>query len=448
MKKYILINITLLLVLVGFSATASATDCTVCHEDLNLTKHISESVHKDLGCTDCHENAKIIPHEKSPKQLQCSQCHDDISKKHSFHPELSNKTPENELMIGCQDCHGKHKVKKQEGPAITTCNDCHSDIVESLSKSHHGKTQTGELEATPSCLSCHNESITKNKIAQNERCLSCHRDDATVVSMTTPSKEFIVSYTQSVHGKAVAQGNEKSAGCVDCHSAHDASATKKENIAKTCSSCHENDMKAFETSVHAKALENGNHDSPTCTDCHGEHSITKHTDPNARTAFANIASEVCADCHGNDKFAKKYGLSNNIFQTFKDSYHGLATAEGSMSVAHCASCHEHHGTRATTDPESTVHANNLIQTCGKCHPGANVQFTIGKVHVDTNREESPILFWIWVIYMLLIAGTIGGMLLHNILDHISKSRHVLHERRHETGKKPYPKTLYLRMTIN
>jgi cytochrome b subunit of formate dehydrogenase len=425
-----------------------ANNCQTCHEDTKSETDINSSVHKDLGCVDCHNDAKTIPHNKSPKQLKCTQCHDDVSKKHAFHPELANNTPEQELMMGCQDCHGTHKVKKQDGQAMTTCNDCHSDVVDAFSKSHHHKAQTVKNDITPSCLSCHNQNILKNKAAQNERCLSCHRDDENVVTATTPSKNFIVSYTKSVHGKAVAHGNDKSAGCVDCHSAHDASATQKENIAKTCSACHEKDMKAFEKSVHAISLEKGNHDSPTCTNCHGEHSITKHTNPNAPTAFANIASEVCADCHSNDKFSKKYGLSSNIFQTFKDSYHGLAVAEGSMNVAHCASCHEHHDTRSATDPESTVHQGNLIQTCGKCHPGANAQFTVGKVHVETDREDSPILFWIWIVYMFLIAGTIGGMLFHNILDHISKSRHVLHERRHDTGKKPYPKTLYLRMTVN
>jgi nitrate reductase cytochrome c-type subunit len=47
--------------------------------------------------------------------------------------------------------------------------------------------------------------------------------------------------------------------------------------------------------------------------------------------------------------------------------HGMAWLEGKENAPSCASCHTAHYIRKAKDPESTVHRDNLPETCGKCH---------------------------------------------------------------------------------
>ncbi len=63
-----------------------------------------------------------------------------------------------------------------------------------------------------------------------------------------------------------------------------------------------------------------------------------------------------------------------------------------------------------------VHKDNLVKTCGSCHPGANETFTQGSIHVTLEKEDEPILYWISTTYIFLLFSILGGMLLHNLLD--------------------------------
>ncbi|GJQ21055.1 MAG: hypothetical protein HBSIN02_14100 [Bacteroidia bacterium] len=161
----------------------------------------------------------------------------------------------------------------------------------------------------------------------------------------------------------------------------------------------------------------------------------------------NVSGRVCSPCHNSVALSEKYGISANRFQTFSDSYHGLAVRAGSVEAANCASCHGAHKILPSSDPASSVHKDNLAQTCGGCHPGANERFAIGKVHVSMAREEEPVLYWIATAYIILIVSIVGGMAVHNTADFIKKSKRRLRIRRGEipehTGR-----GLYLRMTLS
>ena len=92
----------------------------------------------------------------------------------------------------------------------------------------------------------------------------------------------------------------------------------------------------------------------------------------------------------------------------------------------CASCHGAHDILPSSDPASKVSKENLVETCGECHPGAGARFAQGKIHVDvSSKTEEPVLWWIGFIYAGLIVGTIGGMFGHNLLDFVKKARHQL-----------------------
>jgi formate dehydrogenase gamma subunit len=75
---------------------------------------------------------------------------------------------------------------------------------------------------------------------------------------------------------------------------------------------------------------------------------------------------------------------------------------------------------------STIHRTNLVATCGKCHPGANENFSLSKIHVDLGADQdgngigNQINWWVRKIYLILIIVTIGGMFLHNFLLLVKK----------------------------
>jgi cytochrome b subunit of formate dehydrogenase len=98
---------------------------------------------------------------------------------------------------------------------------------------------------------------------------------------------------------------------------------------------------------------------------------------------------------------------------------------GSASAANCGSCHGYHGVFPSSDPRSTVHPSNMVATCARCHPGANENFAQGRIHMDDKTltdTGSKAIHWVRVMYIGLIFGTIGGMLLHNLL---AFRRHLL-----------------------
>jgi len=226
------------------------------------------------------------------------------------------------------------------------------------------------------------------------------------------------------------------------------SSVAKQNIAATCGACHGDVAALYERSTHGKAVAAGIFASATCTDCHGEHGILSPRNELSPVSPKNVSAQVCSPCHASVRLTEKYGLSSDRFSTFEDSYHGLAGKGGSIEVANCASCHGVHDILPSSDPASRVHKANLAQTCGSCHPGANQNFTAGKVHVDGESEDEEILSFVTSVYIGLIVVTVGGMFLHNLLDFLRKSRQKFAVRRGAVVHRQVPHRLYLRMSLS
>jgi hypothetical protein len=188
--------------------------------------------------------------------------------------------------------------------------------------------------------------------------------------------------------------------CKDCHGSHTIlpaddprSAVHRKNIPEDCGKCHAGITKVYWESVHGKAVAAGSLDTPVCTDCHGEHTILKPTDPRSEVSPKNIAT-TCSACHEDVKLAAAYNLPPRRLVTYLDSYHGVANKFGNAVVANCASCHGVHDIRPSTDPQSSIHKDNLPSTCGKCHPGAAKHFAEGLVHVEATKES---LYGKWLV---------------------------------------------------
>jgi nitrate/TMAO reductase-like tetraheme cytochrome c subunit len=297
------------------------------------------------------------------------------------------------------------------------------------------------------------------KLAETRQCESCHVGRENVADRAVRGRKFVASFDQSVHGAALLAGKAGAANCVDCHGAHEmnramvASAkVSKLRVAQTCAKCHEKAAAEFGGSAHAAALRKGNFDSASCTDCHGEHDIRRHTDSASPVSARNLAQQVCANCHASLRLTQNRPASQS-FQTFADSYHGLAVRGGSVEVVNCASCHNSHAITSQKDAASSIHPANLARTCGQCHPGANTRFAFGKVHVSPDAARgaegnSPILHVIASVYVIVIVVVVGGMFLHNVLDFLKKIRRKLAVQRGLVAEPPVAHRLYLRMTVH
>lgn len=469
-----------LLLLRAEALSQSSDGCLGCHSEPSLSKErrgkvvslfvdqkrFTSSAHAEVECVSCHEglNGDEIPHARKIKAVDCLNCHDG--------EEFSRYAQSVHGKAGtCADCHTAHDIRKLSTDSVarkqiaeSICGKCHKEIDGHYRKSDHGSALARGVQGAPSCIDCHDEhemapplSGTSQISRKHEAsmCLSCHLDNPDVRNRMVPSTGFISSYENSVHGQAMKNGNEAAATCSDCHGSHEMkkgsnpdSKVAKKNIAATCGRCHTDIKDQYDGSIHGKALVNGVLASATCTDCHGEHNILSPQDPRSPTATVNISSKVCSPCHASVKLTEKYGLAGDRFQSFEDSYHGLAGRGGNIEVANCASCHGIHDIKPSTDSTSRIHPRNLAATCGSCHPGANENFTKGSVHViTTTAGKDEILSLVSTGYVILIVVTIGGMMVHNLLDFVRKSRRKLLQRRGFVPRHMPGHRLYLRMSL-
>ncbi len=465
----------------------SNPDCLACHGDHSLSMEkrgvktslfvdgtkFSASAHAGLECVSCHEgfNPSEIPHAKKIRPVNCWSCHTDKefeAYKLSVHGKPGDGR---KVAASCADCHTAHAIRKlsdslttnRDQFAVETCSKCHGEVYSRYMKSDHGIAVAAGTRGAPGCTDCHGEhevASPSNGEAETSHkkeaamCLRCHLDNPDTRARVAQSVGFISSYENSVHAKAVLRGNEAAATCSDCHGDHDMkkgsnpdSKVSKKNIAATCGRCHGEVLKQYRESVHGKSLAGGVAAAPTCTDCHGEHNILSPADEHSPVSAKNVSAQVCSPCHASVRLTQKYGLAADRFQSFADSYHGLAGKAGSVEVANCASCHGVHDIKPSSDSTSKISRENLAKTCGACHPGANVNFTRGAVHVIATSGKDRVLYLVSSGYIVLILVVIGGMCLHNLLDFIKKSKRQLMMRRGITKRHVHPHRLYTRMTL-
>lgn len=391
----------LLLAVPAGAAGPTVEQCLECHGDSTIEmslpggktlslyvdlREYRQSVHGKAPCTACHEGA-AAPHGKLAPAT-CGRCHADAEKTYgqSSHGLLHAKG--NKDVAGCGDCHGKHDIRRTADPK---------------SKAFH--------------------------LSIDKACLACHTDRAVGERYGLPGPKVIEAYEQSVHGMALHKsGLMGSATCPDCHGNHrilpgdqPRSGTHRQNIPTLCGKCHPGILEQYEKSIHGKGMRAGIAESPVCTDCHGEHTITKHDDPAGKVSAKNIP-KTCAACHENLAIASRYALPKKRLTSYMDSFHGVALEYGMTKVANCASCHGFHDVLPSSDPASAVHRENLPKTCGKCHPNAGPNFAKGIVHVEVTPEKALGVYAVRIFYTVFIAILIALFVLHVGLELYGRRR--------------------------
>ncbi|MBU1698771.1 MAG: cytochrome b/b6 domain-containing protein [Candidatus Eisenbacteria bacterium] len=369
-------------------------DCDACHADtggdLPEVSHstLMSSVHADQLCTDCHTGIEELPHSEILPPAECGACHGDVAESYVKHGlgivGVSTAIP------NCIDCHGTHDIKP---------------VADKTSR--------------------------VNPLRLPQTCGKCHEDEKFTEAQGIRFKHPVKVYSVSVHGRAALGGVYSAASCNDCHSAGgDAhqilspgdikSPINHFNITKTCGQCHRYIAQDYSEGIHGQLTERGEVESPICTTCHGEHNILLHDDPRSPVSSHRLAEATCSPCHESAALNEKYSLPTGRLHSFRDSYHGLKSQAGDITVANCASCHGAHRILPASDPTSTVYKGNLVTTCGGCHPSITPEMASTPIHASSTGIQAGAAAVVRAIYVWAIAIIIGAMALHWLIDLIQQ----------------------------
>lgn len=189
-------------------------------------------------------------------------------------------------------------------------------------------------KATQQCLECHSVKGLEKKLANGET-LALHVD-----------------------GPAFGKSAHNLLGCAVCHAdvtlenhppVKRKIASIRENslaMQKVCSSCHANQFKEHEGSIHAALLRAGNPVAPVCTDCHDPHAVVP------KAAYDVATGVPCSKCH------------SSIFDAYAGSVHGQARKLGRVEAPTCSTCHSAHDVKAAGG------GDKIKDNCHACHTGA------------------------------------------------------------------------------
>jgi len=263
-----------------------------------------------------------------------------------------------------------------QGQGANTCLDCHAKLGGKQTDMTTQWQRSTHAERDVSCADCHGGDPTATtketamspaagfvgvpaKSAIPALCASCHADVASMRQYNLSTDQY-AQYSDSVHGKLLAQGDTNVATCSDCHGGHQvlkandpASAVYPANVPTLCASCHaDKDLMAsygiptdqfdlYRGSVHGHALlDQQDFRAPTCAACHGTHGA-------APPGFSEVAN-VCGSCHS----------------ATQDYYSTSAHAKGGDTSPKCVTCHGPHDVSQPTDALLT---GTEPRHCGNCH---------------------------------------------------------------------------------
>ncbi len=404
------------------------TLCLDCHEESDdhdaqpFDSALSGSVHEGFSCVDCHSSIEELPHEETVDKVECGDCHSDVSEDYQWHGRLT--TAEGVDIPGCADCHGRHNI-----------------------------------------LSPSSKLSRVNPINLPSTCGQCHENLDLTAKHKTLYGQAVRVYQSSVHGQTKVGGVYSAATCVDCHSPggsshhilaanHQESSVNHFNIPRTCGKCHKRIERDFWEGVHGQLVQQGEVDAPVCTHCHGEHGIIAASDPRSPVSPNRIAEATCEPCHESAALNEKYNIPTGEQHSYVDSYHGLKSQAGDKAVANCASCHGAHRILNQNDPTSSIHPDNLSQTCGTCHPGISAEIARTPIHGDPGLTDNKLANIVKNIYIWLILLVIGGMVLHWLIDlrkeiqKVSKGPQIVRMTRQEVWQHTFLTVSFISLVIS
>ena len=291
----------------------------------------------------------------------------------------------------------------------------------------------GAAFALASPIAHADSSVPGPKAAASSECSACHANPE--LSMTLSSGDKISLYVDEASAQNSVHGSLE---CQTCHTgyAFPHQAVTANNLLEyrkmrtsACQGCHPAVFGQLQSSVHANLDLIGF----TCTDCHGSHGIQ----PAQAVSLRATTLALCTTCHQDQQLMKRYGLSTTVVSTYLKDFHGrtsLLRAKNGQDTfideAVCVDCHGAHSIVSVNSPQSQVIRANLTATCQKCHQAATPNFPDSwMAHYAPTLTKTPLVFFARLFYWIMIPFTIGGVLIHIIIDLRHHARLATSEKR-------------------
>ncbi|MEZ5082336.1 MAG: cytochrome c3 family protein [Bacteroidales bacterium] len=422
------------------SSTSSkniAVTCMKCHAEIEEvhTKIIKKELwEKEPGaipaCTDCHPPHKVNVEDivNMMSDNSCMKCHD----KEDVHKvvndsvvslfvnkeDISNSVHRNITCVKCHSDVSTNLKRPCETANKVDCSNCHAEVSNVYNESGHGQAYFRKENNAPYCTDCHGKHIIQTRYDDTsptyrtsipKLCGECHREDGKASELAELKEvNAYADYSSSMHGRGLTEkGLLPSAVCTDCHTTHfvlkesdERSSVHPKNIPATCATCHKGIYDDYIKSDHAITRDKHGLKFPTCADCHSAHIISDISD----NKFMNEVTHQCGNCHA------------DLSETYMETYHGKAYQLGYEKSAKCSDCHGAHRIYNANNPLSSVGSANIVETCKKCHPDANVRFTGYLTHATHhNKEKYPVLYYAFWGMTFLLIGVFGFFGVHLLL---------------------------------
>jgi cytochrome b subunit of formate dehydrogenase len=363
----------------------------------------------------------------------CLACHDDVEHTSTAHAD-----------VACGECHTnitdkRHKRGVEPLTDEESCGECHGRTLRTVGRSvHDGEAQCGDCHGDPHAIHRIDDPASAvSSVNQIQGCGECHDEPP----------ELIDGFVASVHGRGLLRSGlvEAAPGCASCHGVHDIKAidddrapTSHTNSPEMCGSCHGTLLDEWKVkSAHGMGWAEGSDEVPVCTDCHSSHAIIDPITAEARLESA----DTCGDCHG------------EYLTTFRATFHGQSGNLGLAVSATCSDCHTSHANLPADDPHSSVHVDNVVETCATCHEGVTPAIASFNPHSDpTDPDDNFAVYIVWLFMTSLLIGVFIFFGVHDSLwlqrSIVALLRGELKEERSKQG--PYIKrfsAMYISMHV-
>ena len=317
--------------------------------------------------------------------------------------------PDNDLCLGC------HGMEDMSAPEDDTADEPVRDLYVSPDKFQRS------VHAKRFCVECHKDIVEiphREGIDRKVGCVQCHRSLWDTARKENKTEEFprlavvvqqIESYMGSIHAQPSMEDQSRTnATCYNCHNAHyifpidsKVGSWSRLEIPNICGTCHSEQKETYLTSVHGKEVsEKANPFAAVCIDCHTTHDIVS---PKA-DSMKLVITRNCGNCH------------DEQLETYMGTYHGQVSTLGFAYTAKCFDCHGSHEIKKVDDEASTMHKNNRLGTCQKCHEGATEGYVTFQPHGNTSDFDRYPFMWIASKSMIaLLSGVFAFFWTHMTL---------------------------------
>ncbi len=257
---------------------------------------------------------------------------------------------------------------------------------------------------------------------RNVICRDCHTDinqfpHPETVQKVDCSKACHITKPFALTGYSHIEQSE--AHLISAHGWNPDYSDEKNEAKPDCKYCHNNE---FRNVIEDDALSTSTKHCVRCHEGAGLAGVILHVNSHSghRTASASIkVVDLCSSCHANESRMNQFDVNLSQVAGFERHFHGKALKKGLDEVANCMDCHRNHLNLPADDPNSSIHANNIQQTCsanGYCHDDATATFAVSAIHSEPTTENNPIVFFTEWGFILLTAGTMALLFAHILLD--------------------------------